>query len=751
MFKQAQVVSAVAGLLIAFPPGEAGAAEPVCQNNPNVIICDDFETGNFANWDQSTQDPNGWGLKVSREKPLLGGYSLKFEYNEFHSPGSVSKGFGASGADELWVRFYVFFNSEYHWGFIDGRDHAFQIFPRGGVCQANPGSLDIGPLTSQIYRPGHENCGMDRWDPLLNMGTPEDRILRNNKWYRIEYHIKLNSPNGCSDKNGDGKLGSQECDGIYEFWIDGKQVMGIYNANMRSRDPSFLMGDILFNHYYRTGAQVYNGRQMAEYRDNLVVVRGPNGGRPIGPAPSEPFLGNPDMGSPYHTRLYRDRFAFDANGMMIRNGGDCANSMLGQPSFVTDTGGVSYVTSPVYNKVQTYCTAAGGDKAMAVRTTSGRQYSGNGPEITRGFPNKSYAVNAQFYLDPAAFPAQNGAPLLGFFYWANSGRNYIALGVDGQNHPVLYNQKNAGSALPQIVASNTSVTIQPGVWNQLEFRGTEGGAISALVNGRQVVSATGVDVSHFFNYSGEKLFYFGIADHLNNPRPLVAYIDEPSAGTTSFQDCFGWDSGGCPFSGAVPPPPPPPPGSVPPPPPPPTTPPPPPAGAPGTVSNLAASASGTSVNLSFTEVDDGTGQPAKYAVRLSSAGALWGGAPDVTQGTCATPVAGSAIGASKSCVINGLAASTAYQFQIVAFRGTLDTGTAVFGQLSNLASATTGAPLPPPVQGDINGDGTVTVADVQLAVTQALGIAACGAGDVNADGSCSVLDVQLIVKQILGG
>ena len=112
-------------------------------------------------------------------------------------------------------------------------------------------------------------------------------------------------------------------------------------------------------------------------------------------------------------------------------------------------------------------------------------------------------------------------------------------------------------------------------------------------------------------------------------------------------------------------------------------------GAIGTVSNLSAVATGAnSVALSFTEVTDGTGQPAKYDIRYSSSGALWGPAPSVTQGTCASPLVGTTVGAVKTCTALGLSPATAYQFQLVPFRGTQGAG-AVFGPLSNTAGATT--------------------------------------------------------------
>ena len=118
---------------------------------------------------------------------------------------------------------------------------------------------------------------------------------------------------------------------------------------------------------------------------------------------------------------------------------------------------------------------------------------------------------------------------------------------------------------------------------------------------------------------------------------------------------------------------------------------------PGTVSDLAvAGVSDTSVTLSFTEADDGTGQPASYDVRFAVAPLTFASASEVLLGTCKVPMAGATIGAKRSCTVFGLAAATGYQFQLVAFRGTLNVD-AVFGGLSNVASGTTAQKAAAPV------------------------------------------------------
>jgi hypothetical protein len=118
------------------------------------------------------------------------------------------------------------------------------------------------------------------------------------------------------------------------------------------------------------------------------------------------------------------------------------------------------------------------------------------------------------------------------------------------------------------------------------------------------------------------------------------------------------------------------------------------------VTNLAVqSVTDVSVVLSFTEVDDGTGKPASYDIRYAIAPISWGTAAHVTLGTCAVPVAGTSIGAARTCTVLGLNSGTNYQFQLVAFRGTMNVN-AVYGPLSNIASGTTtGAPPPPPPPG----------------------------------------------------
>ncbi|PYP51724.1 MAG: hypothetical protein DMD45_07105 [Gemmatimonadetes bacterium] len=120
-------------------------------------------------------------------------------------------------------------------------------------------------------------------------------------------------------------------------------------------------------------------------------------------------------------------------------------------------------------------------------------------------------------------------------------------------------------------------------------------------------------------------------------------------------------------------------------------------GLPAGVTDLAAAAmTDTSATLTFTEVDDGTGAPASYDIRVAPTPMLWGvTVPSVKRGTCATPVAGTAIGAKRTCTVLGLTTATSYDFALVSYRGTLMVN-AVFGPLSNFVSGTARTPAPTP-------------------------------------------------------
>ncbi len=56
-----------------------------------------------------------------------------------------------------------------------------------------------------------------------------------------------------------------------------------------------------------------------------------------------------------------------------------------------------------------------------------------------------------------------------------------------------------------------------------------------------------------------------------------------------------------------------------------------------------------------------------------------------------------------------------------------------------------------PTTCDVNGDGLVNVADVQVAINQVLGVSPCTTADLQQNGQCDVVDVQRVIIAALGG
>jgi hypothetical protein len=83
------------------------------------------------------------------------------------------------------------------------------------------------------------------------------------------------------------------------------------------------------------------------------------------------------------------------------------------------------------------------------------------------------------------------------------------------------------------------------------------------------------------------------------------------------------------------------------------------------VTDFAAVAStGSTITLSWTQVDDGTGAPAWYRVKYSEPPISW------ARGTigCDRSLEGDEIGAEITCTVEGLDPETAYDFQLMSYR-----------------------------------------------------------------------------------
>lgn len=114
--------------------------------------------------------------------------------------------------------------------------------------------------------------------------------------------------------------------------------------------------------------------------------------------------------------------------------------------------------------------------------------------------------------------------------------------------------------------------------------------------------------------------------------------------------------------------------------------------APAAVTDLSARPlTDSAIVLQWTEVRSSTTAIPRYAVRYGPLGKFsWSTATDLLTTGCGAPIVGANAtgGRLHACVVWNLLPNVAYQFQMVAYTGTLNS-TAVFGPLSNIAEATT--------------------------------------------------------------
>ncbi len=105
---------------------------------------------------------------------------------------------------------------------------------------------------------------------------------------------------------------------------------------------------------------------------------------------------------------------------------------------------------------------------------------------------------------------------------------------------------------------------------------------------------------------------------------------------------------------------------------------------PAQVTDLKVSATtDSSITLTWTQVDDGTGKPADYQMKYAPPPIQWGSASVVTSGGCADPIVGTSIGTTLTCTVTGRTAGATYDFQVVSFKK--GGSWRIYGPLSNIA------------------------------------------------------------------
>lgn len=121
----------------------------------------------------------------------------------------------------------------------------------------SPAGGTVTPIGSYVYHADMKGHTGNIWG--WNQGPTG--LLRNNKWYAIEQHVKLNTPG--------------QNDGEFRAWIDGQ--LAYERSGLRFRDVDDIKIENIWMNVYH-GGQANSPRDMSLYIDNVVIAR-----RYIGP------------------------------------------------------------------------------------------------------------------------------------------------------------------------------------------------------------------------------------------------------------------------------------------------------------------------------------------------------------------------------------------------------------------------------------------------------------------------------------
>jgi hypothetical protein len=94
------------------------------------------------------------------------------------------------------------------------------------------------------------------------------------------------------------------------------------------------------------------------------------------------------------------------------------------------------------------------------------------------------------------------------------------------------------------------------------------------------------------------------------------------------------------------------------------------------------------------------------------------------------------------------AAQGTYTWILSGVLGVTSSGGPLFVSAGAPVAVQVGATLPSKF--DLNSDGLVNAADVNIALDQAIGKTTCGTADLNLDGKCNLLDIQAVILKVLG-
>lgn len=299
-------------------------AESICNTNPDVFFCEDFEGEDIINYGSNNCNST-WGNPAIKKKDICwaGGGSYQYPTAANPSFGSGNRvwrvtktqsftdvvtgkntGTGngtiagwldptilGTGAQEWYARIQVFFSSDHRWPadydfkmffalpsqFVDPPSAAYEsglYFHQDFWCSSGGSFNDVPVIRySSNYR---QFPYQNEYCPPLSPGVAPDgvhapRIVKN-RWYTLEYHIKLSSSNT----------------GILELWVDGAKAYSTNRITCNNGCPD--MGYIMILGWMNSA-----DAQAGYYEiDNVVMSR-----NYIGPPTARATGGGSSVSPPY--------------------------------------------------------------------------------------------------------------------------------------------------------------------------------------------------------------------------------------------------------------------------------------------------------------------------------------------------------------------------------------------------------------------------------------------------------------------
>jgi hypothetical protein len=341
-------------------PPRAGQpyAESICNTDPNIILCEDFDypvnfpcSGGKGSWinpalksipdpayttcsgrqidlvsnypSQPSGSPSGGYVKRSNvangEGMVTGCLWGDCQRTTSDNPSGATYKNGTSLSNDLYIRFQIFFSTDYKWPFFDNKIFflwpnkyvdkpsanidAGMFFSNGTFCPdlnrnfndalsfrvgSNSGNFKLYPADANAggYAEHPEYClgkGYGNNSPTVSTTTPPNDTphpgtlfrFQKGKWYTVEFRYKLSSP-GVSN-------------GTIEAWINGVKVYSDSDLETcGSGDGSCAAVDEFAQYFWYNAFQEGGGLQGYGLVDNIIISKkyiGPPGESSGSPTP----------------------------------------------------------------------------------------------------------------------------------------------------------------------------------------------------------------------------------------------------------------------------------------------------------------------------------------------------------------------------------------------------------------------------------------------------------------------------------